>query len=458
MSPASTGTGTSQRNGAMANPTGIQAPYDGEDLGSYKDQFNESLDIALPYAAIPSTNGISNVITIIKAESLSGATRTTRCIASSGANGTCLGLVETLTVLDEPPGDVFRPPLWGSDKTMIAASNFDDSWLSELATVSGQMSWADALSAWQNPAYAEHIGSSWHGRQAWRGDNYDSTSGYDATWVIPMNRALVKLAEETNNQTEIDQKRLLALAVAQRGIDWYYMHNGRVHWEVNGGFNHGKLVPIVISASLLGQSGWLTTLNSDLDTHDERTIWFAETGYVQLALPAGRNIPLFGYLSATELTPATIPVNSSVFRCDADANPNCADIGTKCAGAGSCFGYPADYLGRADGDPEGGSGCPANYQSIQTGAYLGSALAVWLNPRVVTNWPSNAQHWLDYVERSAGDGVTAGYDFGAYCSTTTSDYTITGYNSAYDSAEYYTLWNTYKACADAGTCTGIGPE
>ena len=447
MTPTETGSGSTLRHGSMADPTTDDAAYDGESL-SVKTDVNTGLTLSLPYTASPSTEGRPIVIT--KAESLEGADRTTYCNTSQRM---CLGYVETLTVLDEPPGDVFRPPLYGIEKPLIDASNFDMSWLSDLAALPSALSWSDAVDAMITPMYAEFI-ASWHvGRQAWRSRaNYQINRGYPGFAMAAHVRAVMKLSEETNDQTEADQKEQLARSVAQRGIDLYYMHKAGRDWPGFGGFGGGKLTVIVASASLLQQSDWLTTLNTNISTHNGRQ-YFAETGFIQPAQGFGRDIPLFGHLT-------TFGQGATVF-CKVGGNSNCADIGTKCAGStGGCTALEADYLGRADGEPEGPSGVPTAYQQCCThGQWLGSAMTVWMNPRIENNWPANADHFLEYMNRSREDGVTVGSEFGTYASTTVTDFTITGFDvDVYDSAEYYEAWDTYKACSEARTCAGLGQE
>jgi hypothetical protein len=449
MTPTETGTGSSLRHGSMADPTGVEAAYDGETVAGRKSSVNTALTLELPYDASPSATGRPIVIT--KGESLLDAERTALCTPSQRI---CMAYLETLTVLDAPPGDVFRPPLYGVEKPLIAASSFDDSFLSAMLPLAGAMSWTDAVDATKTPLYAEWIAYR-NGRQAWRSKaNYQTTDGYDGSANEAHYRAMLKLSEETNNPTEAAQKEQLARGLAQRGIDLYYMHKAGIGWYGQGGFNSGKLPTIVIAASLLQQTSWLTDINSKISTFDGRA-WFAEASYIQPATGIGKNIPLFGNLSMT--IPSINPEDLTYVTC-AGVGRNCADIGGYCVGKPiPCRGELANFEGEADGDPLGDSSSPTNYQACCTHTgWLSSAMTVWMNPRIENNWPSNASHFLTYMDRVRTAGVTLGSDFGTYADK--NNYVHVGYDSQYDIDEAYEAWNTYKACAEARTCTGLGPE
>ena len=453
MLPEATNVGTSNvRNGAQADALRMvgQAFTTHGEASMSMERVDNGMSVSAPHTVSPAQLGRPTVI--LKSVSDTGG----RC---NDSDRVCLDYVETLTILEEPPGNVFRPPFYGTEKPLIPASDFDPSNLPSLPAVGGAMSWDEALATTLSVNVREYI-SQQNRRQGMTATvNNQVVRGYEQYVNLQQISALLKLTENAQSAGDRAKKRQLALQIAQRGIDLYFIHkngwgenwNSAVNvtngpcgaWVGAGGFGGGKLVPILYAASLLDRRDWVSTVNSNIGTPAGRQC-FAETGFIQPAGNTGKAIALFGHLS-NSLYSVTCSGN----------NRNCADISGVCNGKTPCVGRLTDFAAEADGDPLGDSGAPTAYQRCCThGAWLGSALAVWLNPAVRNSFPENASHFLEYMERTRSLGVEVNADFGIYADK--NSWRITGFNaSGYDSDHYYALWDRYKDCSDAGSCPGM---
>ena len=83
-------------------------------------------------------------------------------------------------------------------------------------------------------------------------------------------------------------------------------------------------------------------------------------------------------------------------------------------------------------------------------------MAVWLTPPIRTSFPTNAQHWLDYMDRARSLGASVGADFGSYNNPSTFDFV--GYDTGYDNPYIYAMWDNYKACSDNQSCAGMANQ
>jgi hypothetical protein len=118
---------------------------------------------------------------------------------------------------------------------------------------------------------------------------------------------------------------------------------------------------------------------------------------------------------------------------------------------GNCNIIDNDYL--TDGG-YGSCGSPTRYQVCCThGNWLGAAMAIWLTPVVYNNFPANAAHWLEYVDRARSTGVSVGADFGSYSDP--GSFKVTGFDSHYDSKMYYSSWDRYRECSKNASCAGL---
>jgi hypothetical protein len=365
-----------------------------------------------------------------------------KCEASIGR--ICLEYVETLTILDSPPGDVFRPAYFGTNKTMYPNTSFDDSILSGVATVKGAMSWTEARDAFLS-VQPQHYVEEWNYRAGYHARiNNQVERGYEGFYNETMSRALLKLTEVATGG-DIALKEQAARGLTQLGIDLYAIHteggitnppSGEIDhesascgaWIAIGGFGSGRLAPILFASELLGQS-WHTTLNNSMATLNGINC-FGETGYIQRedATAIGKNVPLFGHHIN----------NRGLIQYYAGGSCNVINNDMRTDG-----GYP-------------GCGSPTSYQQCCThGNWLGSAMAIWLTPAVYNNFPPNAAHWLGYVDRARATGVSVGADFGSYSNPNNFD--VTGFDSNYDPEVHYNSWNAYAACSMRGTrdCAGM---
>lgn len=452
MTPTETGSGTTLRNGAMQDPTGME--LQGFHGGDYSDDGKLSILTSYDASVMVSPPMIVNIetlgrpSTIIKSDAAPDAT-------CNGTDRICISYFETLTVLNTPPGNVFRPPFFGTEKPLIPYSNYDDSILSNVTGI-GTATWSRAYELVQSV----HIGAMSALRQPAQGLNAavnDQTDdGYDAYITQKLNAAILKLAEDPGEDSAL--KRSIAISIAQRGIDLYYISKNGANapgspydgygdfstvpcgaWVAAGGYNQGYLTPILFSAALLNKSEWITALNSMLSTRDSKQC-FGETGFIQEnVLELGKGVPTFGHLN-TDLYLNIGDCNGS--------NRNCASVG------GSSLASYDLYDGLADGDPLSNTGSPTAYQVIVTGENFGAAIATWLTPAVYDNYPQNAKYWLEFMDRAKrlGDSVGDEY-FGSYNNVATYDYNT--YKASYIPLGSPDMWTAYKDCIGDQSCAGM---
>jgi hypothetical protein len=439
MTPATISPGTSSmRHGAEIDPTNRR----GQGLTALEpDGVNRMESVVHERTVLPpfsvDPGDLGRASTIIKA-----IDHEERC---TNSDRQCLEYVETLTVVEAPPGDVFRPPYFGTDKPLhYAAADLDLSILPDLPPLGDAISWDDALARLQSPHLEHNRRSFQQGMTA--AVNHQVNKGYDQIPNREKNLALLKLVDAAEGD-DVQKKEQLARHIVQHAIDLFYIHNKPLNadicgaWEGAGGFNGGNLAPILVGAALLGQDDWLNTIDDNLSTRDGKQC-FAETGFIQ-ANPEGRGkgIPTFGHL------------NTSIYRhigdCDGN-NRNCASVG------GSSSASYDLYDGLADGDPLSNTGSPTTYQSCCThGNWLGAAMTLWLIPEVRRKVPENAQHFLDYMERARSLGVEHGGEFGSYSDPTNDDVTTFGPSSNYSHPHFYAMWDEYKQCSDDASCVGM---
>ena len=436
MTPDAINPGTaSLRHGAQQDPEGRT----GQGFTSLRpDGVNRMEDLDLSQSVNAplaiDTGSLGRPTTILKAIDLED-----RCTNSARQ---CLSYVETLTVVPAPPGDVFRPPYFGTEKPMLPASDLNLSVLAELAPLATTMSWNEALDAVRSVHLVHSRRSFQQGMTA--AVNQQVDRGYDQFPNMVLNKAMLKLVEAPG--TSRADKEALARYVVQQGIDRFHIHNKPLNagicgaWEGAGGFNGGNLMPIILAAVMLGRDDWLATVNDNLSTFDGQQC-FAETGFIQQNPERrGKGIPTFGHLNTT--------IYGNIGSCSG-GNRNCASVG-----GASEASYDL-YDGLADGDPLGNSGSPTAYQRCCThGAWLGAALTAWLTPAVRDAFPDNARHFLSYMERRKRAGDAIGYHFGSYSSTTSDE--VTGFDVTFYIDEHFlAMWSAFEGCFEDDSCTGM---
>ncbi len=438
MTPDAINPGTSKlRHGAQRDPK-ARAGQGFTSLQPGGVNRMEKLDLSQsvnPPIAID-TRALGRPTTILKAIDLKE-----RC---NEADRQCLSYVETLTVLLKPPGKVFRPPYFGTEKPLYPASQLDLSKLSNLPPLKTTMSWDAALEAVRSVHLVHSRRSNQQGMTA--AVNHQVKRGYDQFPNLVLNKAMLKLVEAPGSSQAKKQKEALARHVVQQGIDRFHFHNKPLNggicgaWEGAGGFNGGNLMPIILAAVMLGRNDWLATINTKLSTHDGQQC-FAETGFIQRNPDKrGKGIPTFGHLKTS--------IYGNIGDCNGKKR-NCASVG------GASEASYARYDGRADGDPLGASGSPTAYQRCCThGAWLGAALTAWLTPAVRDAFPPNARHFLTYMERRKrlGDGI--GRDFGSYSNPRNN--AVTGFDvGTYSDKHFLAMWGAYRHCFAKNSCPGM---
>ncbi len=433
MTPEAYGSGDSYRNGAQFGPTnmaslnGFDGRYERNRFGTYDD----TKSLTPPFTINPDQLGRPQIIMkSIHEDAL-----------ANRADRIYLRYVETLTLLDRAPGNVFRPAYFGKQKTMYSAKTFNTSILSNVAPVPNSISWDKAYKVVKS-VHPQHYVANQNLRQGYTAKiNSQVTDGYDGYYGLSLVPALLKLTERATDNDSI-LKDLTARGMTQLGIDLWAIHReGGISnpttaydfksancgaFTAQGGFNQNRLTPILFANALLGRN-WHEQLNTTLATLNGKNC-FGETGYIQpiSVTSIGKNIPLFGNMIGTH----------GIYRYTE---------------GGNCNIIATNYL--TDGG-YGSCGTPTPYQVCCThGHWLGTAMAIWLTPAVYNNFPTNAMHWLTYVDRARSTGVTAGTEFGSYSNPDTFD--IKGFNTGYDHKMYYQFWDTYKQCSKKQSCAGM---
>ncbi len=434
MSPAATGSGDTYRNGAQFGPTNMGAlnGFDGRFLSNRFGTYNASLSLQTPFNVSVGFGGKAKTI-------LKSISEDALCTTGSRI---CLKYVETLTVLDKPPGNVFRPAYFGTEKKMYSATGFRPEILSSVPAVASTITWAAAYENVKS-VHPQHFVENQNLRQGYTATvNAQVTDGYDGNYGVQVNSTLLKLTEGASGP-DATLKLLTAKGITQLGIDLWAIHKegGLVNpttgsykfasagcgaFTAQGGFNQSRLTPILFASALLGEN-WNEDLNRKFETLNGKNC-FGETGFVQpqAVTSVGKNIPLFG----------NIPGNQGIY--NYTEGSNCNMIST-------------NYL--TDGG-YGTCGTPTAYQMCCThGHWLGAAMAIWLTPTVKSLFPPNADYWLQYVDRARTTGVAAGFEFGSYSDP--QSMTVTGFNTGYDHKMYYGSWNAYRECAKTNSCAGM---
>jgi hypothetical protein len=459
ITPNATGSGASLRNGAMIDPNvNNQQGFSGYTAGGVLGTYTAGLTITLPYVTTPASVGRPQVI--VKADSGPDG----ECDNDDGdglPKRRCFDYIETLTILEENPGNVFRPPYYGTDKPLIPATDFDDSFLSSLTTTTGSMSWDEALetfrSVWVQPFM--RTGRDHEGMAARVNQQTDGpTPGYDADVTTQYGGALVKLTQVATG-ADVAKKTQLAKYVAQMGIDLHYISvaptantsqtggagAGCMPWYSNGGYNGGRLVPIIMGAYLLNQTSWITRLDTLFSTHNGRGC-FPETAWIQKnPSNLGKGVPTWGGLDST-------PYNVSC----TGTNPTCA------SGGGSSNGAVSGYDGLSDGDANCGpftsdTTCyPPSYLTISTGAMWGGFMTLILTPHVSSNLPANVKYWWAWYDRVKRAGDSSGANSIGYYDNVSNNNIRIGSLSSQMSSGASQLWAAYKDCYADYSCTGMG--
>jgi hypothetical protein len=270
-----------KHNGWMVNPTSASAHgFDVEAI-----DFNASMVPALPYDASPGES-------IVKAISISG-----------GCNGkSCLQRAAVLTVLDSvPPSNgatSFRPPYFGTDKPLISTDDLDTNLgilprLSPTPAINEHLPSLTTARDRVNKVQMGHI-PNWTGDEIHPVDNFGGLTdpyGPDLSNVNVESFLRMLIVKPGDSEAE---RRQVALALAQYGIDVYAERAAGVKWPAAGGMDLGFKLPAAFAGLILNSEEIRQTIA------DSPRNAFGESGQV---VPAGMTqpgVPLWGQPTGSE--------------------------------------------------------------------------------------------------------------------------------------------------------------
>ena len=222
ITPAYTGS----LNGFEVNPNSVVK----QGFDSHAPDFDASRVPALPYAARAGQS-------IVKAVSVSGNAKT------------FLNTAAVLTVLGAVPPDngatVFRPPYFGTDKTLYSTNNLLLNNLPHYAPVANTPTLATIQQRYQR-VQLDHL-LYWSGDQIHPVQNMPDYGGQIATDNA---EAALRLMLNDTNQAKLPA----AINFVQYGIDLAAARRGGLHFESDGGHRHGRKLVLALTADLLDDS------------------------------------------------------------------------------------------------------------------------------------------------------------------------------------------------------------
>ena len=257
INPPSANIGGRTKNGSMINPgLGMTQGYDSAMYGSYGPAYNATMNVAL---------GISpaNPRTIQPGSSLISSIS----IDEAGFRPQ-LKTAAILTVLAQaPPAGSFRPPYFGSDKTIrynLAQLNFHR--LPKLAPVVGTPALTTVADRFERP-WLEHV-LGWTGRYCHPQDNMPD---YGRDMALAIGNGVLSLLLDYPDQ----QKQTLLVRMVQYGIDLHAISAGGGIWTDDGGHMHGRKLPILLAGLVLNDADMLAIGTTKPNSFQEdRQTWF----------------------------------------------------------------------------------------------------------------------------------------------------------------------------------------
>ena len=443
----SIGTG-SCRNGWDVNPMNGHS-YDNRD--GYVGQGFSRATPSFPYR-VDATN---DPVSVAKVTSIRVKSNSTKCTKDS-----CIGNAGILTVVPSvPPSDAFRPPVFSSVKPGYwLASNLDTSKIPNLPAnaVSVDHTMADSARRWGAWQVGERFtgdnGRSKHQLNSLPlGSSYDNRS-YHASIGGQIGDTVLRFALDDTNWTDPVHGEAL-IGFVQFGLDYYWISQNAVGNAATSPPQKGRTIAVAFAGHLLGDSGVLQAANDDFNR------WFGENHIVDYSSKAGR-VLWQGELRCTEQDYWSVMSSGS-------GNKWCADP----------YGYIDQHW--FDWNGQGSS-----YQyCCSTMPWKGQALAVDIYGLGLV-W-SEGEDLLQYMDRWMTHGYwhqgdqcappsagTYGVDYGPApgnapdCHLTRSCDCIRGSGrgrldgtkaggGGYRRDFADDMWNTYRACAATGTCTGM---
>ncbi len=179
----------------------------------------------------------------------------------STAYKTCLEQASVLTVVGSAPAaNSFRPPYYGTTKTIFSAdpaNGFDIGRLPSVADVTGQVSIAAAEAVFGG-VWLDHMQSSTSERYVHPGAAIMNVGGggaadYGAELAISINVAMLRSMQSGTDA----EKQTLVYRAVQFGIDTYFLLLGGKTWEANGGKYMGRKAPVLYAGFMLSHAGML---------------------------------------------------------------------------------------------------------------------------------------------------------------------------------------------------------
>jgi len=257
ISPPSTTVSGRTKNGSMINPsnTGMTQGYDSAMYGKYGPAYSSSLNKALGVSA-------AGPLTVQPGSSLISSIS-----IDAAGNRPQLKTAAVLTVLSAPaPAGSFRPPYFGSDKTVrYNKSQLDFAKLPRLAPVAGAPSLTTVAGNFQRP-WLEHV-LSWTGRYCHPSDNMPD---YGENIALRVGDAALTLCLDYSDA----QKQSALINLVQYGVDLYAIASGGGVWEDLGGHMHGRKLPILLAGLVLNDAGMKAIgASRPMNFQEDRQTW-----------------------------------------------------------------------------------------------------------------------------------------------------------------------------------------
>ena len=420
ITPATSGTGGSTRNGSMINPIveGLEANklgFDGRITDpAHTDSYNKGdvFDLQAWDSAIKSVSRSDDWTTVRVGTQCDDHTPT----GSYSTQGPCIHSYAVLTAVPSVPENagstVFRPPFMGaatdytgSVKPSFSISTIDENLLPNLPRSPITRAEADLVSLTAGsvgPVNDWYFGNSLYNQVF---SSWTQAGAYAQGKGEKINRSAVHLLMDY----PIADKRQLLYNVMQWGIDLWSMGHMGGSWFPRGGHGTGRMMPIIFAGTMLGSGGTeiITWLHSNCDipntwrpgapakklsgeNHTCDPASFAEVGELGWQDPAG--MVLFGTWLNTRLYNEEASAGDTAL-CDEASyleSYNClADTGNTC-GARWC----ADPYGYIDGGDQPGyayQGC------CTTGLWVTASLMGFFIPQVGANWIGDTMIYADRV-------------------------------------------------------------
>ena len=243
IEPASVVTDGSTRNGSMINP--VSNLSQGFDSRSNRWSSATNVGLGITQAnplAVPAGSSLISSISL-----------------SAASDASYIGKMAILTVLAAaPPEGSFRPPYFGTDKTIkYNVNNLDFGALGTLdashAGVASTVPNLATVTEWFRRPWVS-FGAGWDGRTFHPIQNGMPAYGRDHSTRLGTGALMLQL-----NFTD-RQKADLATYFAQIGIDWHGVAAhpaGRTTWEADGGHCMGRKFPILFAGRVLGANDLL---------------------------------------------------------------------------------------------------------------------------------------------------------------------------------------------------------